>query len=1219
MKSTFALCIATSLCLFLSGCSAGMGNGAVPASSMAVTNGRMMGGQQPVSGANIILWRVNTNGTGATSLMTSAVTTNGSGFFSITGDYSTASCTSITQVYITGTGGNPGSGTNNALALMAALGPCLSLTPSTFIQINEVTTVAAVFALQQFFGATQGTTFAEGIAVGSSSQSVQGMINAFQTAQLLASVSSGATNSAVGSAGIESAKINTLANVISSCVNSTGSSSAQCQALFAAVTPANAAGPADTIQALLYIAANPANNVGTLFGLSTASPPFAPALSTAPFDWTLAVTYTNDGLNLPNLLGSDASGNIWITDDASSAEALVEITPSGAPAAGSPFLTGSNAPDLPQAVVPDTLGNIWVSAHGTSSTTGNRLYSFNPTTTSATTYPAPSGCDPYALAIDGKDDLYFACSALGYLYEFPNQISGAPSSTNLPAYPSSATQLGPIGTESYGMAIDGLGNVWVANTTTSSSPSLTEYATGNYGVVANSFTLSNGPVGIAVDHSNNVWASSGSSLYEYVYNSGGAYGVNSFSGGGLDNGRYLAVDGAGNIWVANQTATTISNTQYVTISEFNDSGVALSPAVSSSAPGGFAHASTANSPYPRGLTIDPSGNVWIAGCGLSTSCMGSTSFVLELVGAASPPIAPLATALANGQLGCCSFTPASPSPASGLPTINSFTASATSITAGQPVTLTWSISGATSSQLSGVTTAASSPVTIYPSASTTYTLTATNSVGSTASSIAITVTGTTQIASATIGSTAGQLVPSNFMGLGIGEVSFEGVFGEPATGTNPVMRQIIRNITQYGASPVTYKVTAYDTNPSNGYVPTAADISALSQLYTDVGATFFIGVNLAADNVPLAVSQAQAFASGMPAGSLLGLEIGNEPDNYTHSSEQYRTAPYYFLNDYANFAPSVLAALQTYQPSAKLVGPVWGQPATVVGGSSNIVNSAGGPVTLSNFLSSEAASNLAFVTQHGYANQCTGYSGQTDFLLSATAQNCVSTSYLLGGVAPAHAQGLLYRVGETNSITGGGVSGISNTFQAALWIMDWSAGLAKGGVDGINIFGDSRNQYYTMFTFNTAASNGQNTFTLNYVLPQYYGVLMFQQATQNGAKFLPVTTSATGNQVTYAWLDASSTIRVLVLNKDENATGTVTFTLPAGYGSGTVTRLLESTPNASPGYLSTTGVTLGGQTFDTSTNGVIQGTAYGEAIAPSNGVYTIALPVTSAALITIPQ
>ena len=72
-----------------------------------------------------------------------------------------------------------------------------------------------------------------------------------------------------------------------------------------------------------------------------------------------------------------------------------------------------------------------------------------------------------------------------------------------------------------------------------------------------------------------------------------------------------------------------------------------------------------------------------------------------------------------------------------------------------------------------------------------------------------------------------------------------------------------------------------------------------------------------------------------------------------------------------------------------------------------------------------------------------------------------------------------------------------------------------------------------------------------------------------------------------------------------------------GYGSGTVTRLVEQTPNASPSYLSTSGVTLGGQTFDTSTDGTIQGTACDEIITPSDGVYSVAMPSVSASLITI--
>jgi hypothetical protein len=111
------------------------------------------GGQQPVSGSTLQLYAVGTTGDGspATPLLTQTVTSDANGNFTITGAYTCPSASTL--VYVTATGGNPGlsSGTNNAaLALMAALGPCGSLGPSTFISMNELTTVAAVWALAPF-------------------------------------------------------------------------------------------------------------------------------------------------------------------------------------------------------------------------------------------------------------------------------------------------------------------------------------------------------------------------------------------------------------------------------------------------------------------------------------------------------------------------------------------------------------------------------------------------------------------------------------------------------------------------------------------------------------------------------------------------------------------------------------------------------------------------------------------------------------------------------------------------------------------------------------------------------------------------------------------------------------------------------------------------------------------------------------------------------------
>jgi hypothetical protein len=645
------------LAITLSGCSSETTGAALSVTSPArgAMTGRVMGGQQPVSNASIQLWAVNTTGAAATSLLTSTVTTDANGNFSLSPNNAPLySCpTSTTQVYLLALGGNPGlsSGTNNgALALMAALGSCGSLSPSTNIVINEVTTVASVWALQQFIGVSEGTAFAEDIAVGTTSQSALGMANAFSTVPNLVTISSGTATPTVSNATIESSKINTIANILASCINSDGTTA--CQALFAAVTPSGSLTAGDTIQAALYMATHPANNLSGLFALQSSSAPFQPALAAAPFDWTLSITYKSSGLNIPYMLGIDASGDIWIGNSAGGANnSVAELSPAGQPVAGSPFLTGSSSLlSSPQSIVPDTVGKIWVVNSGTNV---NGVVAYMPSGNTHVTYPAISGCTPHAMAVDGKNDIFYPCygNSTNSLYELTNL-----GTTASPVY-STATAYGVVGSSAEGMAIDTSNNVWVANY---GSDTITEYAAGSYGSVANSFTTASGARGIAVDHSGNVWASTTNVLYQYVKGSSG-YTANTFTGAGLNSPRFLAIDGSGNIWITNGNTTTLNGTTYVTVSEFSNAGLAISPGLGSTVPGGYAHVTTAASPNPRGMAIDPSGNVWVTGCGLSSACSNTgDSFVMELVGAATPVVTPLAAGIANNQLGCCSFTPVAP-------------------------------------------------------------------------------------------------------------------------------------------------------------------------------------------------------------------------------------------------------------------------------------------------------------------------------------------------------------------------------------------------------------------------------------------------------------------------------------------------------------------------------------------------------------------------------
>jgi len=76
---------------------------------------------------------------------------------------------------------------------------------------------------------------------------------------------------------------------------------------------------------------------------------------------------------------------------------------------------------------------------------------------------------------------------------------------------------------------------------------------------------------------------------------------------------------------------------------------------------------------------------------------------------------------------------------SAVPVIASFNASSSVITAGQSTMLSWVVTGAISVTLSGQTGTVVSPVTVAPAATTTYTLTASNTVGSVNAMTTVTV------------------------------------------------------------------------------------------------------------------------------------------------------------------------------------------------------------------------------------------------------------------------------------------------------------------------------------------------------------------------------------------------------------------------------------------------------------------------------------------------
>jgi len=274
-------------------------------------SGSVFGGQQPVTGSLIQLYSAGTAGDGSAAaplIHTTVTTSDGTGLansnasagnannalpagsFTITGDFTCPSAT--TEVYLVSTGGNPGLPppvNNTALSLMAALGPCGGLSSSTYIAMNELTTVGMAAALGNFMHSYSN--------VGSGLSDLGQLQTAFLAANEFANTTTGTVPGPIVPAGYSapSAAIATLGDILATCVNSAGGAAGDntaCGQLFTlAKLPAGAV-PTDTVGALLDILTQPAVNVSSLYALLNTTPPFGPTLSTAPASWALPLTST---------------------------------------------------------------------------------------------------------------------------------------------------------------------------------------------------------------------------------------------------------------------------------------------------------------------------------------------------------------------------------------------------------------------------------------------------------------------------------------------------------------------------------------------------------------------------------------------------------------------------------------------------------------------------------------------------------------------------------------------------------------------------------------------------------------------------------------------------------------------------------------------------------------------------------------------------------------
>jgi hypothetical protein len=555
-----------------------------------------------------------------------------------------------------------------------------------FVYVNEVSTAAAAYALAGF-----GTgPFTIGSA--STTMSLQGIANAAYNANQLYDIQGGNSNgTAIGEGHIARSNtvagngivpqdtLDTLGNILASCVDSPNTSlstSINCATLFNYATsngiPATVLDPGtvvanNTATAAFNIARNPAGNpsytatyMAQLFLLQgSQAMPFNPALTSAPNDFTVGIQYpsslnpgtgTNPSyLKGPESIVADGVGTFWFTTQPTSATTsgyFGEYSSVGVllhTPAYSNTLTYGN-------IALDSSGNAWSGTlTGQLANTTKILATTGVATVYGTSFTAAAGPVADNSATSGNLYMVHGPTTPPQNNQTLTVVNSGGGTSDVGLLTSS---LGAGVYITHG-AIDGSNNVWFTSDTAgthgaidmlqknSTTPNtgfpITSASTGTLTCPINSVINPEQP---AIDNAGNAWiplygtSGGGNTVMEimpsqtfgntcYYWTTGhGPYGA--------------AVDGANNVWITNRTDNSVTELSAAT-------GFPISPATNYMPVNQVGTTTTALLKDPVNITVDISGDLMI-------SNFAGNSLV-ELIGVATPTYAPLGVAAAVGKLG----------------------------------------------------------------------------------------------------------------------------------------------------------------------------------------------------------------------------------------------------------------------------------------------------------------------------------------------------------------------------------------------------------------------------------------------------------------------------------------------------------------------------------------------------------------------------------------
>jgi len=341
---------------------------------------------------------------------------------------------------------------------------------------------------------------------------------------------------------------------------------------------------------------------------------------------------------------------------------------------------------------------------------------------------------------------------------------------------------------------------------------------------------------------------------------------------------------------------------------------------------------------------------------------------------------------------------------------------------------------------------------------------------------------------------------------------------------------------------------------------------------------------------PTAAAREVAAAHSALGPYLAAVEIGNEPDSY--GSHGFRELPW-IAQGYEEEVDGYREAIEALTPGVPIAGP-----------------DVSGSGVFPEWGEEEAlAQRPALLTGHHYPLGCAQTPAPSiEALLSADTREREERS-LATYMSVARLRGIPLRIDEANSVSCGGVPGISDTFASTLWATGYITQAMAAGAAGINLEGAPAScSGYSPLCAPDPAALAHGTLQAQ---PEWYALLASRRLV--GERPLPTTIAGESppDLVAASFLAGDHSLNVVLVDDEPPGSDPLALQLNVGphMGAARVVRLTAPAPGASAGVL------LGGRPV--APDGSWAAREAAEGVASPAGVVALTMAPSSAAVLTV--